>query len=219
MKRQAMTRILLLVPAVITATIYVLGRRDLSSCREREIIGADGSRRQVADQTAISSENAPSGTRLLARDRRIWLDGARLTASVSRYEYRIDRWMGQYAYLEDHGAPDGKLVSPYFSLDRALSRFPPLRPCSWLGYSYVVTDEPIRKGSDFSLALPLWFPASIVYGATGALMLYRLGAHKRRRKGCCPKCNYDLRASKDRCPECGHPIPNPNRGAAVPPAP
>ena len=40
--------------------------------------------------------------------------------------------------------------------------------------------------------------------AVGILSLQRLRAQRRRRmEGCCKRCGYDLRASIDRCPECG----------------
>ena len=49
------------------------------------------------------------------------------------------------------------------------------------------------------LAIPNWFLALLT--AIPALLLLR--PKRRKRPGLCPKCHYDLRASKTRCPECG----------------
>ncbi|MCH8053331.1 MAG: hypothetical protein IH895_04670 [Planctomycetes bacterium] len=52
--------------------------------------------------------------------------------------------------------------------------------------------------------VPLWIPMLLF--ATLSLVLYLPHVHGRRRRhklGLCLKCGYDLRASKERCPECG----------------
>ncbi len=52
--------------------------------------------------------------------------------------------------------------------------------------------------------IPLWIPTA----GFGVLFLscrplHSLRRRKRKKLGLCVKCGYDLRASKDRCPECG----------------
>ena len=59
----------------------------------------------------------------------------------------------------------------------------------------------------FNAQVPAWMAAAAT-GLPAALILgvrtYRaLRRRHRIRKGCCSKCGYDLRASPDRCPECG----------------
>ncbi len=44
----------------------------------------------------------------------------------------------------------------------------------------------------------LFFAVALIYGVLPGARRIR-----RKRKGLCLKCGYDLRASKDRCPECG----------------
>ena len=53
----------------------------------------------------------------------------------------------------------------------------------------------------------VWFPHWFAVLLLAILPAVRLRAHlrnrKRNRAGLCPKCGYDLRATPDRCPECG----------------
>ncbi len=58
-------------------------------------------------------------------------------------------------------------------------------------------------GIFFKLLVPHWLIAMVA----GMIFLLAIQPdwrrHRRRAKGLCPACGYDLRASPDRCPECG----------------
>ena len=58
-------------------------------------------------------------------------------------------------------------------------------------------------------SVPLWIP-SVVFLVLGLSCMVPPAYRRRKRKklGLCVKCGYDLRASKDRCPECGEGFSN-----------
>ena len=75
------------------------------------------------------------------------------------------------------------------------------RSMSGVGYDWLVIPLPAAIGRlMFSSALPLLIagPPLLGVGLIGAWVF-----RARRRVGLCPSCGYDLRATPERCPECG----------------
>jgi hypothetical protein len=67
------------------------------------------------------------------------------------------------------------------------------------------------KGDRWILSVPVWLP-TLLSAILPALWFTRLlRARRARRQGRCANCGYDLRATPDRCPECGTPATEGNK--------
>ncbi|HEY7116251.1 MAG TPA: hypothetical protein VH475_06685 [Tepidisphaeraceae bacterium] len=80
---------------------------------------------------------------------------------------------------------------------------------SRLGFAYSEYRRDWGRGPGYgwSCVVPFWF-AALVTGTWPVSSLFltvrrRLRARRRHLVGHCPTCGYDLRATPDRCPECG----------------
>jgi hypothetical protein len=95
------------------------------------------------------------------------------------------------------------------------------RPASWspwqrlgsrwwdrLGFGHYVGSAPSGQRID-QFVVPHYFVA-LASALPPGMFLWRVVRRWRRsRVGRCPRCGYDLRATPDRCPECGTPAPTP----------
>jgi hypothetical protein len=114
------------------------------------------------------------------------------------------------------------------SLTYAMVRVTPAPP--GLPPSYGMQRQPVllppaaatARRTATSFTIPHW--AVVLLFATVPLLWclrFRLPLrrYRRRRRGLCPDCGYDLRATPDHCPECGHHAPHPTPAPTPTPIP
>lgn len=63
-----------------------------------------------------------------------------------------------------------------------------------------------RSGVATRIGVPFWLPLMFAIVPPLWWLIQRLRTLRRRHDGLCRECGYDLRASRERCPECGTPI-------------
>ncbi len=84
--------------------------------------------------------------------------------------------------------------------------FPQGRSAHFLGFGFGFNHLPNHIRVDVYVA-PHWFVA-LLFAALPAVRLRSIlrtrRQNRRNRAGLCQHCGYDLRASPNRCPECGH---------------
>jgi hypothetical protein len=65
-----------------------------------------------------------------------------------------------------------------------------------------------------TVMVPYWLLAVLTFAFPGWIVAKRLRDRQRTLPGHCQKCGYDLRATPERCPECGA-IPSEGKGAVT----
>ena len=76
----------------------------------------------------------------------------------------------------------------------------PLDKWGHLGFHYLDLGSP---GEQWIVGIPLWLPFAMMMISPISWISARLQRQLRKRQSRCVRCGYDLRATVDRCPECG----------------
>jgi hypothetical protein len=120
-------------------------------------------------------------------------------------------WSTSVIKLIRRDRPDSVRWKEYHSSDHKLTTFWTVRRTEGgfegLGFRYESYPSSGHQLLSRLIELPYWLILAASTVAPCLDVRRSLRAWKRRSQGLCLRCGYDLRASTERCPECGTPIP------------
>ncbi len=131
-------------------------------------------------------------------------------SGFSVYSERIyDPPDGSVASWTDYQSPYGWTLEFYDQFEGSRQYYiPPFTPDTdfdWGRLRYVSWDNSRRSWPSITrvLTVPSWAMLLMLLALPGAVAISSYRQKKRIKPGYCKTCGYDLRATPDRCPECG----------------
>jgi hypothetical protein len=139
-----------------------------------------------------------------ALSRFVWPDAVTICIGMRRV-----RWEGGFHFIcglhdRDHGAWYYRSIIPYppTSVFNNASHIHSHKVAALGNFQYIgywATSEDWY----YAVGLPFWFVTLVLASGLAVSITKVRRLRQLHGEGCCVKCGYDLRASKDRCPECG----------------
>ena len=140
----------------------------------------------------------------------IWIDGSLWRVRIGRETWALYGWWDGVSF-ERSTIPGATRGVRGWQVPARGSWRPPIDSASWRTRLWMQRHrlDVLNTGIDVIVISYPWLIALAVLPAAIWMML----AHRRPRRrvlGTCPNCDYDLRATPDRCPECGQVLTPPS---------
>ena len=124
-------------------------------------------------------------------------------AVINGTDVRVGCNWGKLVVYYSSGISSDQPPQPAWHYDSGASA--PIRDLHWSGFSWEsISRQPLWVS--WSLVLPLWVPFTLSAALPGLWVFSRRRNRGLLLAGRCRQCGYDLRATPERCPECGQAV-------------